>query len=98
MALVRLETLKLTGASVMTRRADAGIVNGCKAAAVSVAQSAGAAEVNRTPLGHGAAHGAIHAWRGGAWVTKLAPASYVSIPAPEKTQANGSVTFLTYEE
>lgn len=36
-ALVCLETLKLTSASIKTRRADAGIDNGCQTAAVSKA-------------------------------------------------------------
>lgn len=36
-ALVRLETLELAGASIKTRRDDAGIDNGCQAAAVSEA-------------------------------------------------------------
>lgn len=76
----------------MTRRADADIVDGRQAVAVSEAQSAGAAEIHRIPLGYGATHAAIHAWRGGAWVTKLAPASYISIPAPEKTQIEKSVS------
>lgn len=65
----------------MTRRVDTGIVDGCQAAAVGVAQFAGAAVVHRAPLGHGLTHAAIHAWRVGARVGKLAPASYISVPA-----------------
>lgn len=68
----------------MTRRADADVVDGRQAAAVGEAQFAGAAEVDRVLLGHGATRAAIHAWRGGAWVTKLAPASHISILATEK--------------
>lgn len=65
----------------MTRRADADVVDGRQAAAVGEAQFAGAAEVDRVLLGHGATRAAVHAWRGGARVTKLAPASHVSILA-----------------
>ncbi len=89
-ALVRLETLKLAGASIATRRADADVVDGSQAAAVGVAEFAGAVEVHRVPLCHGATRGAIHTWRGVARVTKLAPASCVSIPTPEKTQVERS--------
>lgn len=94
MALVCLEGLQLAGASIMARRADADIVDGCQAAAVSEAQSAGAAEVHRIPLGYSITRAAIHAERGGTRVTKLAPASYISIPAPEKTQIEKSAIFF----
>lgn len=74
----------------MARRADADVVDGCPAAGVSEAQSAGAAEVHRIPLEYSITRAAIHAGRGGTRVTKLAPASYISIPAPEKTQTEKS--------
>lgn len=94
MALVCLEALQLAGASIMARRADADIVDGRQAAAVSEAQSAGAAEVHRIPLIDSITRAAIHAGRDGTRVTKLAPASYISIPAPEKTQMEKSATFF----
>lgn len=93
-ALVCLETIKLTGASIKTGWAAADITNGCQAAVVSEAWSAGAAEVNRIPFGHGATRATIHALWSSAWVTKLASASYVSIPAPEKTQTERSIKYL----
>lgn len=76
-----METIRLTGASVATRRAEAGNVDGCHAAAVGVAHSAGAVEVHSVPLGDGATRTAVHTWRVVARVVKLAPAPYVSISA-----------------
>lgn len=46
----------------MTQRADTDIVDGRQAAAVRVAQSAGAAVVHCIPLWHGATHATVHAW------------------------------------
>lgn len=75
MALVRLGTLMLTGASVATRRVDAGIADGHLAEAVTVSWSAGAIEVHSPPFEHGVTRAAIHACRGYARVLKLAPVS-----------------------
>lgn len=61
MALIRLETLELAGASMLTRRADADVVDGRQAAAVSEAWSAGATEVHRVPLSDSATRATIHA-------------------------------------
>lgn len=65
----------------MTRRAGTNIVSRRQAAAVGETQLAGAAEVHSVPPDHSTTRAAVHAWRGETRVTKLAPASYVSIPA-----------------
>lgn len=91
MALICLEILELAGASMLTRRADAGVVDGRQAVAVSEAWSAGAAEVHRVPLSDSATRATIYARRGDAWVTKLATTPNISIPAPKKIQMEESV-------
>lgn len=91
MALIRLETLELAGATMLTRRAGADVVDGRQAVAVSEARSAGAAEVHRVPLGDSVTRATIRAQRGVAWVTKLAPAPNISILAPKRTQMEESV-------
>lgn len=85
-ALERLKALQHAGASVATRWADTDIVDGRDAAATGEAKFADAAVVHRFPLGHGQTRAFVHAWRAGAWVRELAPASYESHRAPEETQ------------
>lgn len=89
-ALVRLGTLGLAHAAVLARRADAGVVDLRLAAAVGVAQAAGAAEVHRVALGDGAAGAAAQARRAEARVRKLTPAPGESHLAPGGRK-NGNV-------